>query len=96
MFLQLVSFECFSQLFIICLIVVLLIAVGLAIMGFGAWAVPYQRGFFCDDESISYPYRDSTVPGVVLYFVCLVIPMALVSTNVPIDVNIYVQKHANH
>lgn len=51
-------------------------------MGFSSWGVPYQRGFFCDDESIGYPYRDSTVPGLVLYLVCLVIPIALVSVEV--------------
>ncbi|KAF8794835.1 putative phosphatidate phosphatase isoform X2 [Argiope bruennichi] len=28
---------------------------------------PYQRGFFCDDETIRYPYRDSTVSDFSLY-----------------------------
>ena len=23
---------------------------------------PYYRGFFCDDETLRHPYRDSTVP----------------------------------
>ncbi|XP_041455479.1 phospholipid phosphatase 3-like isoform X2 [Lytechinus variegatus] len=29
----------------------------------------FQRGFFCSDETISYPYKDSTVPSTVLYAV---------------------------
>ncbi|OWF50673.1 phospholipid phosphatase 3-like [Mizuhopecten yessoensis] len=30
---------------------------------------PYRRGFYCDDESISYPYHSSTIPSTVLYLV---------------------------
>ncbi|CAG9858117.1 unnamed protein product [Phyllotreta striolata] len=25
------------------------------------WATPYRRGLFCDDQTIRYPYKDSTV-----------------------------------
>ncbi|OQR79813.1 putative phosphatidate phosphatase-like [Tropilaelaps mercedesae] len=28
---------------------------------------PYKRGFFCDDESLRYPYHESTVTSTVLY-----------------------------
>lgn len=28
---------------------------------------PFRRGFFCDDESIRYPFKDSTVPSTVLF-----------------------------
>ena len=41
---------------------------------------PFQRGFYCDDESISKPYKDSTIPtamaigvGVTINVVCIVI-----------------------
>ncbi|XP_033751251.1 phospholipid phosphatase 3-like [Pecten maximus] len=30
---------------------------------------PYHRGFYCDDESISYPFHSSTIPSTVLYVV---------------------------
>lgn len=28
---------------------------------------PYHRGFYCNDESISYPFHSSTIPSSVLY-----------------------------
>lgn len=35
---------------------------------------PYHRGFFCDDQSISYPYRDDTVSDGMAALTCVVIP----------------------
>lgn len=35
---------------------------------------PYRRGFFCDDQSISYPYRDDTVSDGMAALTCVVIP----------------------
>ena len=35
---------------------------------------PYHRGFFCDDESISKPYKDSTVHSSVALAVGLLVP----------------------
>ncbi|KAJ7352753.1 hypothetical protein OS493_034104 [Desmophyllum pertusum] len=46
-----------------------LIVVGLACLLFKLVAVPYHRGFYCDDESINKPYKDSTVSSSVLYSV---------------------------
>ncbi|VDM49089.1 unnamed protein product [Toxocara canis] len=34
---------------------------------------PYRRGFFCNDQSIRYPYKDSTIPTVVLYVISMAI-----------------------
>ncbi|NP_001085779.1 MGC80748 protein [Xenopus laevis] len=36
---------------------------------------PYQRGFFCDDDSIKYPFHDSTVTSTVLYTVGFTVPI---------------------
>ena len=44
-------------------------AVGLACLLFKLVASPYRQGFYCDDDSISKPYKDSTVPSWVLYSV---------------------------
>lgn len=46
-----------------------MLAVGLACLLFKLVAVPYRRGFYCDDDSINKPYKDSTVPSSVLYSV---------------------------
>lgn len=40
---------------------------------------PYYRGFFCDDQSIQYPYRPDTVSDVVAAIVCVLFPAILVS-----------------
>ena len=36
--------------------------------------VPYKRGFYCNDNSINKPYKDSTVPNVVAAAVGLLLP----------------------
>lgn len=44
---------------------------------------PYRRGFNCDDESIRYPFRESTVSTAVLVTYCLMIPaLTIVLTEV--------------
>jgi len=45
---------------------------------------PYQRGFFCGDESIRYPFKESTVSSSILYTVGLGLPTLVVSNNLPI------------
>ncbi|XP_055043185.1 phospholipid phosphatase 3 isoform X2 [Misgurnus anguillicaudatus] len=37
---------------------------------------PYQRGFYCSDDSIRYTYKNSTVPSSVLTAVGLLLPIA--------------------
>nr|XP_033787173.1 phospholipid phosphatase 1 isoform X3 [Geotrypetes seraphini] len=37
---------------------------------------PYQRGFFCNDDSIKYPFHESTVTSTVLYTVGLTLPIS--------------------
>ncbi|XP_056445553.1 phospholipid phosphatase 1 isoform X1 [Gadus chalcogrammus] len=36
---------------------------------------PYQRGFFCQDDSIRYPFHDSTITSTVLYTVGFTLPV---------------------
>ncbi|KAK1345407.1 hypothetical protein QTO34_014120 [Cnephaeus nilssonii] len=44
---------------------------------------PFQRGFFCKDNSIQYPYRDSTVTTTVLTVLGLGLPLSSVSKCTP-------------
>ncbi|XP_053325915.1 phospholipid phosphatase 3 isoform X2 [Spea bombifrons] len=53
-----------------CLIVVFLPAVVLNTSG-----TPYQRGFFCNDQSISYELKKSTVKMPVLLALCVLVPL---------------------
>ena len=43
---------------------------------------PYQRGFFCNDNSIRLPYKNSTVPTAVLTAVGVTVPVISVSFGV--------------
>lgn len=45
----------------------LLNCVGWPILFLYLWGSAYQRGFFCDDESLRHPFLDSTVPSWTLY-----------------------------
>ncbi|KAL1130389.1 hypothetical protein AAG570_013327, partial [Ranatra chinensis] len=58
--------------------VLLFVAVGLPILILFLFGEPYKRGFFCDDESIKYPYKDSTVSNTVLYIVGLGVTVLIV------------------
>ncbi|KOB63453.1 putative phosphatidate phosphatase, partial [Operophtera brumata] len=53
----------------------LLLKLGFLILVFYLWGSPYERGFFCDDESLKHPYKDSTVTNVMLYIVGLGLPV---------------------
>uniref|UniRef100_A0A1I8BD71 AcidPPc domain-containing protein n=1 Tax=Meloidogyne hapla TaxID=6305 RepID=A0A1I8BD71_MELHA len=45
---------------------------------FELWGEPNKRGFYCDDESIRYPYRTSTVSRHLLIVIGLLIPASLI------------------
>ncbi|KAI5716121.1 hypothetical protein M8J76_001316 [Diaphorina citri] len=51
------------------------VIVGFPVLGYYLLGDPYKRGFFCDDESIRHPYKESTVTSRVLYFVGLGVPI---------------------
>ncbi|KAJ7986939.1 hypothetical protein DPEC_G00333580 [Dallia pectoralis] len=40
---------------------------------------PYQRGFFCNDESIRYPFHSGTISSTVLYTVGFTLPISCVT-----------------
>ncbi|XP_059401358.1 phospholipid phosphatase 1-like isoform X1 [Carassius carassius] len=53
-----------------------LILAGLPLAVFNLGKIkPYQRGFFCNDESISYPFHTSTITSTVLYTVGFTLPI---------------------
>ncbi|XGW07571.1 hypothetical protein V3C99_010606 [Haemonchus contortus] len=45
---------------------------------FHVWVQPYKRGFYCDDETIRYPYRSSTVSRQMLIVIGLLVPTLLI------------------
>lgn len=50
---------------------------GLPLAAFNLGKVrPYRRGFFCNDDSIMYPFHNSTVTSTVLYTVGLTLPIS--------------------
>lgn len=51
---------------------------------------PYNRGFFCDDESLMHPYKDSTVKNWMLYILGFVLPIAIVSIQVVIEYYLFI------
>ncbi|KAG5834336.1 phospholipid phosphatase 1-like isoform X1 [Anguilla anguilla] len=53
-----------------------LILAGLPLAAFNLGKIkPYQRGFFCNDDSIKYPFHPSTVTSTVLYTVGFSLPI---------------------
>ncbi|CAB3384535.1 Hypothetical predicted protein [Cloeon dipterum] len=54
-----------------------LAAVGISLLVFKLWGQPYQRGFFCNDESLQHPFHYSTVTSEMLYFTGFFIPIAI-------------------
>nr|CAH0101380.1 unnamed protein product [Daphnia galeata] len=59
----------------ICLAIVWLPALIWHLMG-----KPFQRGFYCDDTSIRYPYKDSTINDIELICYSLGVPILLIIT----------------
>ncbi|XP_055701137.1 putative phosphatidate phosphatase [Phlebotomus papatasi] len=55
----------------------LLFCVGFPILIFFLWGEPYQRGFFCDDESLRHPFHESTVRNWMLYIIGLILPISV-------------------
>lgn len=56
------------------------ICTGICVLFVRLFSVPSHRGFFCNDESIKYPYKArSTVPNTVLIVVDLLYPAIAVS-----------------
>lgn len=41
------------------------------------WAGTTQRGFFCDDDTLMYPYKENTVTSNMLHWLTLYLPLAV-------------------
>ncbi|XP_059395809.1 phospholipid phosphatase 1 isoform X1 [Carassius carassius] len=68
-----------------------LILAGLPLAAFNLVKIkPYQRGFFCNDESISYPFHSSTVTSTVLYTMGFTLPICIMIIGECLSV------HLNH
>lgn len=71
--------------------VVLLILVGIPVLAYALLASPNGRGFYCSDESLSYPLLPSTIPTSTLIFGGLFIPFVVIliveSFKDPLDNN---------
>jgi phosphatidate phosphatase len=50
-------------------------SVGIPILAFFLFGSAYERGFFCDDESLMHPFHESTVTHEVLYSVGFGLPI---------------------
>ena len=60
---------------------------------------PYQRGFYCDDESLMHPYKTNTIPTWVAGFVGVVLPSlsVCIQTLAPESQTlIYMGQHQRH
>ena len=42
---------------------------GIPILILNFWTTPFQRGFFCNDESLAHPYHESTISSMLLYII---------------------------
>lgn len=58
--------------------IVCIAAVGIPVLIFFLAGTPFRRGFFCNDESLMYPFRESTITSAVLYSYGLLIPIFLI------------------
>lgn len=57
--------------------IVCLVLGGLPLAAFNLGKIrPYQRGFFCTDDSIKYPFHSSTITSTVLYTVGFALPIS--------------------
>lgn len=57
---------------------VILCCVGFPILIFFLAGQPYERGFFCDDESLMHPFHDSTVTNWMLYIIGIAVPILVI------------------
>lgn len=56
----------------------ILAMVFLPVVLFATVIYPYKRGFYCDDDSIRYPYKASTVHNILLYIFGICIPISTI------------------
>ncbi|KAF4524297.1 hypothetical protein B566_EDAN005353 [Ephemera danica] len=52
--------------------------VAFPLLMFKLFGEPFKRGFFCNDESISHPYRENTIASLALYFIGFGVPIFII------------------
>ncbi|XP_067003182.2 putative phosphatidate phosphatase [Anabrus simplex] len=52
-----------------------LFVVAFPILLFYFFGKPYERGFFCDDESLRHPFKSSTITSAMLYVIGMFLPI---------------------
>lgn len=52
---------------------------GIVLLLFRFVGDPYKRGFFCDDESLKHPFKDSTVTSAMLYGIGFVLGSVVIA-----------------
>lgn len=57
-----------------------LLAVIITLLLINQLGQPYLRGFFCDDTSIAYPYKDNTVSAATVFAAGSIVPIGAVSS----------------
>ncbi|XP_055609325.1 putative phosphatidate phosphatase [Uranotaenia lowii] len=57
---------------------IILCCVGFPILIFYLAGQPYERGFFCDDESLMHPFHESTVTNWMLYIIGIALPILVI------------------
>lgn len=55
--------------------VLCLLIVGFPILLFFLFGQPYKRGFYCNDESLMHPFKESTISSFVLYLIGMAFPI---------------------
>ncbi|XP_027205370.1 phospholipid phosphatase 3-like [Dermatophagoides pteronyssinus] len=58
-----------------------LISISIPILLLCTMGKPYKRGFYCDDDSIRYPFIDSTIPSNILLLYSILIPVLTICIN---------------
>jgi len=56
-----------------------LFSVGFVVLFLEVFGLPTRRGFYCDDDSIKYPYRGNTVSEVLIVLGAILFPVFVVS-----------------
>jgi hypothetical protein len=60
-------------------VICMFVPVSLCIVLSSWYMEPFQRGFFCGDESLMFPYKDDTVNVTTLRLVGILLPIFTVS-----------------
>ncbi|XP_041050763.1 phospholipid phosphatase 1 isoform X1 [Carcharodon carcharias] len=63
----------------VCLDIICIILAGMPLGVLNLFKIkPFERGFFCDDETIKFPFKNSTITSTVLYTVGLSLPISAI------------------